>query len=120
MIMRRENGWRRERGDQKVHSGFLDKTLLLRLKLRAMQAGVWFRALPQIDRALLEVTLKVNADIRSRTLLKSIAAIARKLESFLGGKLHQAVEEIGSPLACKFSSLAKKMGQCCCGTLGLR
>ena len=34
---------------------FIDKTQLIKLKLKAMRAGVWFRALPRIDRALIDL-----------------------------------------------------------------
>jgi hypothetical protein len=37
-----------------VTLGCVYKVWLLRLKLRAMRTGTWFRALPRIDRVLLE------------------------------------------------------------------
>ena len=114
--MRRENIRCRERGKQNCSSGFLDKTELLKLKLRAMRAGLWFKALPQIDRALLEVATKVNVDIRSLTLVRSISIISRKLEILLEGKLLRAVRESGFPLAHKFSALAQKWGNVAAGS----
>jgi hypothetical protein len=117
-IRRGESSRCQQRGERSICLGFLDKSKLLRLKLRAMRAGVWFRALPQIDRALLEVTLKVKADIRNLTLVKSISAVASKLEGLIGGKLLRAVGEIGFPLAHKFGALAKKWGNVAAASWG--
>jgi hypothetical protein len=40
-----------------VDSGFLEKAQLLKLKLKAMRSGVWFRALSRIDRVLVDLTI---------------------------------------------------------------
>ena len=38
---------------QQKSTSFLDKAALVKLRLKAMRAGVWFRALPRIDRVLI-------------------------------------------------------------------
>ena len=38
-------------------SGFLDKSQLRKLRLRTMRAGVRFRSLPSIDRAVVDLTI---------------------------------------------------------------
>ena len=63
--------------------GFLDRTQLLKIKLRAMRAGVWYRALRRIDRVLVDLTLKVAGNVRSPSLAKSILSITERLEEFL-------------------------------------
>ena len=89
---------------------FLDKTQLIKLKLKAMRAGVWFRALPRIDRALIDLTIKVVSNVRSVTLAKSILSITRKLEALLESRFVRAMREIGFPLAYKLSLFAQKWG----------
>jgi hypothetical protein len=89
---------------------FLDKTQLIKLKLKAMRAGVWFRALPRIDRVLFDLTIKVARCVRSSILAKSILSITGKLEALLESKLARAIRDIGFPLACKLSLLAQKWG----------
>ena len=50
---------------------FLTKTQLIKLRLKAMRAGVWFRALPRIDRVLVDLTIRVTSSIRSATLART-------------------------------------------------
>jgi len=99
--------------ETKLHDSppnFLNKTQLVKLKLKAMRAGVWFRALPRIDRVLVDLTIKVTSNVRSVTLAKSIIVIIRKLEGLLESSLLQAVREVGLPLAQKLSLVAQKWG----------
>jgi hypothetical protein len=89
---------------------FLDKATLVKLKLKAMRAGVWYRALPRIDRVLVDLTIKVAETIKSPHLARSILSIAGKLESLLESKLQRAVREIGLPTAHRLSLFAQKWG----------
>jgi hypothetical protein len=95
---------------QEIASSFLTKTHLIKLKLKAIRAGVWFRALPRIDRALVDLTIKVANNIRSATLSKNLLAVTKKLEGFLENSLSRAFREVGLPLAQKLSLLARKWG----------
>ncbi len=89
---------------------FLSKAQLIKLKLKAVRAGVWFRALPRIDRALVDLTIKVASSIRSVTLAKNILAVIRKLEELLESSLIRAFREVGLLLAKKISLVAQKWG----------
>jgi hypothetical protein len=91
-------------------SGFYNREQLLKLKLKAMRAGVWFRNLPRIDRVLIDLTIKVTISIRSITLANSIRAIIKKLESLLESSLTRALKGIGLQLAQKISLIAQKWG----------
>jgi hypothetical protein len=91
-------------------SSFLNKAQLIKLRLKAMRAGVWFRALPRIDRVLVDLTIRVASNIRSVTLAKCILAVTRKLEGFLESSLLRAFREVGFPLAQKLSLVAQKWG----------
>ena len=89
---------------------FLNKTQLIKLKLKAIRAGVWFRALPRIDRVLIDLTIKVASSIRSATLAKNILAVTRKLEGLLESRLLRAVRGVAHQLAQKLSMIAQKWG----------
>jgi hypothetical protein len=91
-------------------SKFIGKEQLIKLKLKAMRAGVWFRALPRIDRVLVDLTIKVVRSIRSSSLANSLLSVVRKLEGLLESKFARAVREIGFSLTCKLSLLAQKWG----------
>jgi hypothetical protein len=95
---------------QKIASSFLNKAHLMKLRLKAMRAGVWFRALPRIDRVLVDLTIKVASNVRSFTLAKNLLAVIRKLEGLLEGSLSRALREVGLPLAQKLSLMAQKWG----------
>ena len=95
---------------QRNTSRFLKKTQLIKLKLKAIRAGVWFRALPRIDRVLVDLTIKVTSKIRSVTLAKSLLVVIRKLERSLESSLSRALKEVGLPRAQKLSLLAQKWG----------
>ena len=92
---------------------FLDKTQLIKLKLKAIRAGVWFKALQRIDRALIDLTIKVARRIRSSSLANSILSITKKLEGLLESKFVRAIREIGFPLARKLSLFAMSWGNNC-------
>jgi len=89
---------------------FLTKTQLIKLRLKAMRAGVWFRALPRIDRVLVDLTISVASSIRSATLAKNILTVMTKLEGLIESSLLRAFREVGLPLAQKLSSVAQKWG----------
>lgn len=89
---------------------FLDKIQLMKLRQRAMRAGVWFRALRRIDRALIDLTIRVAHNIRSITLARSILALTNKLEEIMESRLSRALREVGFPLAQKLSLAAQKWG----------
>ena len=89
---------------------FLEKGQLIKLKRRAVRAGVWFRALPRIDRVLVDLTIKVARSIRSVSLAENILSVARKLEGLLEGRVSRAIREVGFPLACKLGLIAQKWG----------
>ena len=89
---------------------FLSKTQLIKLKLKAIRAGVWFKTLPRIDRALVDLTIKVASSIRSTTLAKNILAVTRKLEGLLENSFLRAFRGVAHKLAQKISSVAQKWG----------
>jgi len=95
---------------QNIPSSLLNRTELIKLRTKAMRAGVWFRALPRIDRVLVDLTIKVAENIRSAYLAKSIFAVVGKLEGLLESSVLKSLRLIGRPLAEKISLTAQKLG----------
>jgi hypothetical protein len=89
---------------------FLDRTELLKLRVKAMRAGVWFRALRRIDRVLVDLAIRVASTVRSVSLARSILSVTRKLEEHLEGRLVRAIREFGFSLARKLSRFAQAWG----------
>ena len=89
---------------------FLDRSQLVKIKTRALRAGVWYRVLPRIDRVLVDLTICVAQGIRSVHLARSLLSVVRKLEGALESRVARAVREIGIPLACKLSAVAQSWG----------
>jgi len=82
----------------------------VKLKVKAMRAGVWFRALSRIDRVLVDLTIRVAGAVRSFTLAKNLLAVVRKLESTMESRFLRAVKEIGVPAAHRLSLVAQEWG----------
>lgn len=91
-------------------SNFINKNQLIKLRLKAKRAGVWFRALPRIDRVLVDLTIRVANSVRSATLARNILAVTKKLEGLLESSLLRAFRGIALQLAQKLSSIAQKWG----------
>ena len=91
-------------------SSLINKNQLIKLRSKAKRAGVWFRALPRIDRVLVDLTIRVASSIRSATLARNILAVTKKLEGLLESSLLRAFRGIALQLARKLSSVAQKWG----------
>lgn len=96
--------------EKTVTVDFLCGMQLLKLKKRAMRVGVWFRGLSRIDRALVDLTIKVADSVRSAFLAQRLLVVARKLEGFLEGRFGREVVEVGLPLARRLSMIAQQWG----------
>lgn len=89
---------------------YLNRTQLMKIRLKAIRAGVWFKALPRIDRVLVDLTIKVAETIRSTSLAKCIFAVMGKLEGLLESSVIKSLRQVGYPLAEKISLVAQKLG----------
>ena len=96
---------------QKKTPNVIGRAQLIKLKLKAMRTGAWFRSLRKIDRALIDLAIMVtHNNIRSYALAKNITSVMEKLENLSESSLRRIVKEVGFPLAQKASSLAQKWG----------
>jgi hypothetical protein len=104
---------RREKSDmpksmfRDARSIFLGKTQLMKLRLKAIRTGVWFKVLPRIDRVLVDLTIKVASNICSFTLASNILSVIRKLENIMESKFLRTIREVGFPFAKKISLIAR-------------
>lgn len=88
----------------------LGKQKLRKLKLQAIRGGVWFRGLSRVDRALVNLTIKVVDRVRSFTLTKALFFIIKKLEDAFEGRVSYVLKTVGFPLARKLSLFAQRWG----------
>lgn len=95
---------------KKTFNFMIGKKELLKLRLRAIRAGVWFQALRRIDRAIINLTIQVTSKVRSFTLAQKIFSIIKRLEGKLESRVSRAVKEVGFQLAQKISLVAQKWG----------
>lgn len=101
---------RKEACVRRVCGFVLEKGQLLKLKLRAIRSGAWFRALRRIDRVLVDLTLKVSNNVRSPLLARTLLAVVERLENALGNHVSRLVEDVGFQLARRLSMLGEKLG----------
>ena len=95
---------------QKKVPSFLSKAPLMKLRLKAIRAGVWFRALPRIGRVLVDLTIMVTSTVHSVILAKSLLVVCRKLDGLVAGRFSSFFREVGLRLAQKLSLLAQQWG----------
>ena len=88
----------------------LSRDVLVRVRLRAVRKGAWFRVLSRLERGLLDLTLKVTDKIRSRTLAEAVGSVVKKLLGALESKVDRLIREVGVPLAEKISKIARRWG----------
>jgi hypothetical protein len=93
----------------KTATSIIGNNRLIKLKLKAVRCGIWFRTLNTIERALINLTIKVVNHVQSCTLAEILSSIIAKLEdAFESSRIVQALKEVGFPLAHKLSLLAQK------------
>jgi hypothetical protein len=89
----------------------IEKTSLVKLRLKAMRSGIWFKTLSRIDRVLVNLTIQVaNYNVKSSSLISRLLTVTNKLECLLETRISRAKREIGFPLANKFSKIAQSWG----------
>lgn len=83
---------------------------LVKIRSMAIRRRVWFRVLNRVERALMNLTLKVTDRVRSKVLAKALYSIVRKLLEAFEGKVALSIRRVGGPLAKKISLIARKWG----------
>jgi len=83
---------------------------LVKIKIRAIRSGVWFKALSQIERAQLDLTIRVVDRVRSCLLRRLLASIVRKIHEALESPIRRLMREIGATLARRVCVAAERIG----------
>jgi hypothetical protein len=79
-------------------------------KKRAMRRGIWYKALTQVERALLDLTVQVVDRVESIVLGVELVKILVKLRNVVKGGFTRRMEEYGVLQARKISSKAVEWG----------
>jgi hypothetical protein len=82
---------------------------LISIKLKALQRGIWFRMLDRVERALIDLTIRVVDVVRSDRLARILSNAIGKLREAMKGMMDR-VREIGHLLAEELSMVAKAWG----------
>ncbi len=83
---------------------------LSKTKSRARKSGIWYEALSQTERAIIDLTIKCVKTVRSPTLARTITKIVSKLTQALGKSFLQKAQEVGIDLAKNLSLVASRWG----------
>jgi len=88
----------------------LIRSEIVEIKTKALRRGVWFRVLTRVERACIDLAIKVVERVRSRLLQKVLSSIIKKLEEALESQVQRLMREIGDSLAKKMSQIAQDWG----------
>lgn len=88
----------------------LTKGMLANVRIRALRRGLWFKVLNRLERAGVDLTLKVVDKVRSSVLTKMLTSIVAKLSEALESKVAHAMREVGYSLAQQLSRIAQDWG----------
>ena len=88
----------------------LTKSMLAKIRIRAIRRGIWFRVLDRLERASIDLTIRVVERVRSSVLTKMLTSIVKKLSEAMESKVAHMMREVGCGLAQKVSGIAQKWG----------
>jgi len=83
---------------------------IIKVKARALRKGAWFRVLTRVERACVDLTIKVVERVRSRLLQKLLSSVLTKLEEAMQSQVQRLMREVGGTLAQKMSQIAQTWG----------
>jgi len=87
----------------------LTRPSLEKLKKRALRCRAWFK-LNKLERAALDLTIRVVERVRNSTLANIILGIVNKLRQWIRPSRRERAMEVGRSLAMKIASIAQRWG----------
>jgi hypothetical protein len=75
-----------------------------------MRRGIWHKVLNRLERAQVDLTVRVVKKVRSLCLAKVLNMIIDKLSTALQSRFLMAVRSVGFSLALKLSKIAQSWG----------
>lgn len=88
----------------------LTKSEIVKLRIKAIRRGIWFRVLTRAERAYIGLVIKLVDRVRSYLLAEVLMAIIKRLTNALGTKVVLKVIKMGYYLAQKLSRIAQTWG----------
>ena len=88
----------------------LTREALVKLKLKALRRGTWFRDLKQNERRLLDLTINVVERVRSFLLAKLVSRLIDKLCEAMESRIFRLMRTEGQSLAEKISKIGEAWG----------
>jgi len=88
----------------------LARNEIINVKTRALRRGVWYRALTRVERACIDLVIKVVERVRSCLLQRVLSSVLGKLEEAMESQVQRLMREIGGTLALKLSQIAQGWG----------
>jgi hypothetical protein len=84
---------------------------LAKLKTIAVRRGLWFKVLSALERAVVDLTLKVVERVRSSVLKEALKSIASKVvEALKSRSFKERAMAIGRALAERIAYVAERLG----------
>lgn len=83
---------------------------LINAKRAALRRGVWFKWLSRIERAQVDLTIRIVETVRSPLLKNVLRSILEKLSVAAESQISRLKNRIGVPLARKLSLVARSWG----------
>jgi len=83
---------------------------IIRIKARALRRGAWFRVLTRVERACIDLVIKIVERVRSRLLQKVLSSILSKLEEAMESQVQRLMRKVGNNIAKEMSQIAQTWG----------
>jgi hypothetical protein len=89
---------------------FLERRELIKLKVRALRRGVWYRILSRIERGLVDLAIITVRRVQSPVLARSLIVAVKRLLSSMKGKVARQIQNVGYQFAEKLARVALSWG----------
>lgn len=93
-------------GDLKL----LERCELVRMKVRALRRGVWYRVLSRIERGLIDLAILTVRRVRSPVLARSVMVAVERLLSFMESRVARQMRTVGYQSAERIARIAVSWG----------
>lgn len=83
---------------------------LVLIKRVSLRRRIWYKALTNLERSIIDLSIRCVTKIRSQRLAGSLKTIINKLEFLMTSRLERLTKTIGLPRAQKIAQLAFSWG----------
>jgi hypothetical protein len=88
----------------------LSRIEIAKVKARALRRGVWYRAITRVERACIDLVIRLVERVRSYLLGKMVSSVLKKLDEAMESRVQRLMREIGGGLASELSQIAQDWG----------